>query len=145
MQGLRLHDNPALLEAVKSEQLFPVFCLDPWFMTQDRVGVNRMRFLLESLEDLHSSLQGRDSGLLVFSNPCLKPPSNTPAYAEVHCLSRHLQVLKGKPDEVFPRLWKEWGISKLCFEVDTEPYAEQRDTKIRQLAKDAGTASAPHS
>ena len=61
----------------------------------------------------------------------------------LHCLSRHLQVLKGKPDEVFPRLWKEWGVSKLCFEVDTEPYAKQRDTKIRQLAKDAGIASGP--
>ena len=50
-------------------------------MTEERVGVNRMRFLLESLEDLHSSLQGRGSGLLVLSNPCLKPESNTTAYA----------------------------------------------------------------
>ena len=58
-------------------------------------------------------------------------------------MSRHLQVLKGKPDEVFPKLWKEWGISKLCFEVDTEPYAKQRDTKMAQLAKDAGTTSTP--
>ena len=28
--GLRLHDNPALLEALQdAEHLFPVFCLDP--------------------------------------------------------------------------------------------------------------------
>lgn len=31
-QGLRLHDNPALLEALKEcESLFPVFVIDPVF------------------------------------------------------------------------------------------------------------------
>ena len=29
-KGLRLHDNPALLEALQgAEHLYPVFCLDP--------------------------------------------------------------------------------------------------------------------
>lgn len=29
-KGLRLHDNPALLEALEgAEHLYPVFCLDP--------------------------------------------------------------------------------------------------------------------
>lgn len=65
LQGLRLHDNPALLEAIKAEKLFPVFCLDPWFVESKRVGSNRMKFLLESLEDLSESLSKRKSGLLV--------------------------------------------------------------------------------
>ena len=30
-KGLRLHDNPALLEALQdADQLFPVFCLESW-------------------------------------------------------------------------------------------------------------------
>ena len=47
-KGLRLHDNPALCAAIEgSSQLFPVFCLDPWFVKSGRVGANRMNFLLE--------------------------------------------------------------------------------------------------
>jgi len=49
-KGLRLHDNPALLAAVDgAEQFCAVFCLDPWFIHPDRVGANRLSFLLESL------------------------------------------------------------------------------------------------
>jgi len=49
-----------------------------------------------------------------------------------------MQVLRGKPEEVFPQVWEEWGITKLCFEKDTEPYAKQRDAKIIRMAEDAG-------
>ena len=32
-QGLRLHDNPALLEAARgADHLCPLFILDPWFL-----------------------------------------------------------------------------------------------------------------
>ena len=43
-KGLRLHDNPALLEALQdAEHLFPVFCLDPGIIEKREavVGVNR--------------------------------------------------------------------------------------------------------
>lgn len=34
-QGLRLHDNPALLEAVKDAQhVFPIYILDPHFLSK---------------------------------------------------------------------------------------------------------------
>lgn len=49
-----------------------------------------------------------------------------------------MQVLHGKPAELFPKVWKDWGITKLCFEVDTEPYAQQRDKHISELAKKQG-------
>lgn len=49
-----------------------------------------------------------------------------------------LKVLKGKPDEVFPKVWKEWGVTKLLYEKDFEPYAIERDTKIDDLAKKEG-------
>lgn len=31
-QGLRLHDNPALLDACKQQHVFPIFIIDPFFL-----------------------------------------------------------------------------------------------------------------
>ena len=113
-QGLRLHDNPALLEAATAGNptaMFPVFVLDPHFLKPQNVGVNRYSFLLESLRDLDASLRARGSRLV---------------------------VLRGKPEEELPRAWKSWGVGKLTFERDTEPYARARDSAIQALARDAG-------
>lgn len=55
---LRIHDNPALIEAVKnSHHFWPIFILDPWFVKNMRIGSNRWRFLAQSLSDLDASLQ----------------------------------------------------------------------------------------
>jgi cryptochrome len=33
LQGLRLHDNPALLEACKdAKHVYPIFIIDPYFL-----------------------------------------------------------------------------------------------------------------
>lgn len=65
-KGLRLHDNPALMKACEeATAVQPIFVLDPWFLSPQRVGANRLRFLLESLEDLDASLRARGSFLLV--------------------------------------------------------------------------------
>ncbi|XP_070532394.1 cryptochrome-1-like isoform X2 [Ptychodera flava] len=111
-KGLRLHDNPALLTACENcQEMRPIFILDPWFVKSGKVGVNRWRFLLQSLQDLDESLKKIGSRLF---------------------------VLKGKPSEVFPRIFKEWNITRLTFELDTEPYAIQRDTEIKKIAKSCG-------
>ena len=47
-------------------------------------------------------------------------------------------MVRGKPDKVLPALFKEWGVTKLTFEVDTEPYAKTRDEQVERLAKEAG-------
>ena len=49
-----------------------------------------------------------------------------------------LFVVRGSPAEVFPTLFKEWGITKLTFEVDTEPYSVTRDEEIEKIAAGAG-------
>ncbi|KAI5660527.1 hypothetical protein M9H77_29320 [Catharanthus roseus] len=120
-KGLRIHDNPALEHAAKdSKFLYPVFVIDPHYMESDptafspgssRAGLNRIRFLLESLRDLDSSLQKLGSRLL---------------------------VLKGEPSEVVIRCLKEWRINKLCFEYDTEPYYQALDDKVKNYAAVAG-------
>ncbi|KAA8541884.1 hypothetical protein F0562_023036 [Nyssa sinensis] len=120
-KGLRIHDNPALEYAAKgSNYLYPVFVIDPHYMEPDptafspgsaRAGLNRIRFLLESLVDLDYSLQKLGSSLL---------------------------VLKGEPSEVLIRCLKEWDIRKLCFEYDTDPYYQALDIKVKNYASVAG-------
>eukprot|EP01036_Dinobryon_divergens_P025809 gene25809-34396_t len=103
-KGLRLHDNPALIEACRSSsRIYPVFCIDPYFAKPDIIGVNRYSFLLESLHDLDMSL--RDLGSRLF-------------------------VVKGKPEEQLPLLVQRWSISLITFEKDTEPYAMRRDALV---------------
>lgn len=52
------------------------------------------------------------------------------------CTFCRLYVVKGKPNEVFPKLFKHWGVSHLTFEEDTEPYAVSRDSEIQKIAKE---------
>jgi cryptochrome len=111
-KGLRMHDNPALLAAARdAARLYPTFIVDPWFVNPERVGVNRMRFLLESLGELDGNLRR---------------------------LSSRLIVLRGNPQEVLERALSDWQIGRLCFERDTEPYACARDEAIRSMAERAG-------
>ena len=111
-KGLRLHDNPALLAALKPVDgsvlsLKPVFVLDPWFVQHATVGENRWRFLQQTLQDLDTSLRN---------------------------IGTRLYVIRGKPGEVFEKYFQEWNVAKITWEVDTEPYAVERDRQIRKLA-----------
>ena len=107
LKCLRLHDNPALLYALQNSQsVYPIFILDPWFVENAKVGPNRWRFLLESLNDLNNSLIKKNSRLL---------------------------LIRGKPLETLKEKIKEWNIDLVCFESDTEPYAKQRDSHVANL------------
>ena len=112
-KGLRIHDNPSLLQAVKlnPESLCPVFVLDPRQLDPKggRFATHRVRFLLESLADLDSSLRERGSRLL--------------------CIS-------GEPGSVIPRVCEDWGITDVCYETDTGPYSLERDREVCKLLSD---------
>ncbi|XP_026030656.1 cryptochrome-2 [Astatotilapia calliptera] len=109
---LRLHDNPALQEALNgADAVRCVYILDPFFAGAANVGINRWRFLLEALEDLDSSLKKLNSRLF---------------------------VVRGQPTDVFPRLFKEWNVTRLTFEYDPEPYGKERDGAIIKLAQEFG-------
>lgn len=108
-KGLRLHDNPSLIEACKnSNHLFPVFCLDPYFANPDVIGINRYSFLLQSLVDLDLSLRA---------------------------LGSRLYVLKGSPKEKIVEFVLKWKVTKVTFEFDSEPFSLQRDKEITELLK----------
>lgn len=106
-KGLRLHDNPALVEACKvSKKLYPVFVIDPHFAKPNIVGVNRYNFLLQSLIDLDTNLRAVGS---------------------------RLYVVRGRPDEEIPKLIDRWNVQLLSYELDTEPYARKRDDMLCKL------------
>ncbi|CAL8242461.1 unnamed protein product [Merluccius merluccius] len=111
-KGLRLHDNPALKDSIQgADTVRCVYILDPWFAGSSNVGISRWRFLLQSLEDLDASLRKLNSRLF---------------------------VIRGQPTDVFPRLFKEWEISRLSYEYDSEPFGKERDAAIKKLACEAG-------
>ena len=95
LDALRLHDNPAFVDAVKTQGIFKaIFIIDPWFNSNyNNRGpqVNVWRFLLEALHDLDSRLQ--------------KKPYCT-----------RLNVLYGQPTMVLPELYKKWNVKKITFQ-----------------------------
>ena len=94
-----MHDNPSFVKCLDAPRIFPVFVIDPHFVKPANVGINRMNFLLESLQDLDANLTKLGSRLI---------------------------VLQGNPVDVFPDVFKKWNIGRLAFEKDTEPYAKMR-------------------
>ncbi|XP_055542058.1 cryptochrome-1 isoform X2 [Wyeomyia smithii] len=112
--GLRLHDNPALLEALRSDcgdvtepvRIFPIFIFDGESAGTKLVGYNRMKFLLKSLADLDRQLREIGGQLFMF---------------------------RGNAVNVMRRLFEELSIRKLCFEQDCEPIWKDRDEKILNL------------
>jgi len=102
--GLRIHDNPALLEAIsKAKTLYPVFIFDGKVAGTWNSGYNRWRFLLQSLEDLDRSFREWGGRLWIFH---------------------------GDSKEVLIRLIPLWGVTHVSFELDLEPIWQRRDCKV---------------
>lgn len=114
-KGLRIHDNPALVKACElcsqnpNYKLRPVFILDPAIRKWLSCGANRLRFLQESLQQLHENLLRINS---------------------------RLYVVRGVPQDVFPKILKSWNVKVVTFESDIEPYARKRDTAIVKLCNE---------
>ncbi|KAK1147843.1 hypothetical protein N8T08_000356 [Aspergillus melleus] len=49
-----------------------------------------------------------------------------------------LWVVCETPQTVLPKLWKQWDVTHLVFEKDTDAYARDRDETVMRLAKEAG-------
>ncbi len=93
--ALRLHDNPAFVDAVQTKGIFKaIFIVDPWFnsnYSNRGPNVNVWRFLLEALHDIDSRLQ--------------KKPYCT-----------RLNVLFGQPTFILSELYQKWNVKKITFQ-----------------------------
>jgi cryptochrome len=117
-KGLRLHDNPSLLDAINNAlTVYPIIILDPWFANPSIIGVNRYIFFLQSLSDLDESLKK---------------------------LGSQLFIVNGRPEDIFPAIFENFGAKYLTFESDYEPYAIIRDKKIGAIALQFGVDVSQH-
>src|SRR5262245_52049571 len=96
-RDLRLHDNPALEDALAAaETVVPVFVLDPALLQSRYNGGKRTAFLLGGLRALDRSLRERGSRLV---------------------------VREGDPSRELGKLRREAGAEALFAEEDVSPYA----------------------
>ena len=105
---LRLNDNETLNAAVgESESIVPVFVLDERLLREDRwgflkIGGYRLKFLLESLEDLQQHLQEKGAKLI---------------------------FKIGKPEEILPELAQKYGCDQL-FAAKEYTYEEEQVERL---------------
>ncbi|KAL9971457.1 hypothetical protein ACROYT_G017620 [Oculina patagonica] len=111
-KGLRLHDNPSLRQAIEGSSTFrAVFFLDVDSLNEINISRNKWRFLLDCLLDLDCSLRKLNSRLF---------------------------IVRGQPIDVFPKLIKQWNITRVTFECDGEPFPQRRDDSVKRLLESQG-------
>jgi cryptochrome len=118
--GLRLHDNPCLLDACnQSDKLLPLYVIDPdapFAQTQGRgAGCIRANFVLESMKELDAKLTDMNSKLV---------------------------VVLGKPEQVLPEIVASMNVSSLYYEREPAAPIREADAQvlqaIRQRLKEGG-------
>lgn len=137
---LRLHDNETLVRAVdENENVLPIYCFDPrhflilekeYGLSMRKTGVNRFKFLIESLEDLRNNFQKIGGNLLIRIG---KPEAILPklvgefnaekVYAQKEVASEELAVEKNvqsKLEKMDCQLELVWG--KTLYHLDDLPY-----------------------
>ncbi|KAF1353805.1 FAD binding domain of DNA photolyase-domain-containing protein [Delphinella strobiligena] len=112
---LRLHDSPALMAALdlRPDCLYPIWTWDPHYVYRARVGSNRWQFLLDCQTNLSENITKLNAKSKLF-------------------------VLREAPQTLFRKLFKQWKITHLVFEKDTDAYGRERDEKIMEIAAEMG-------
>lgn len=108
-RDLRLHDNIALFNALKSgEKVLPIFIFDTSILDKLSKNDARVSFIIKELRSMNEHLKSFDASI---------------------------DILHGKPIEVFESLIKKYQIASVFTNQDYEPYAIGRDQEILELLK----------
>lgn len=111
-RDLRLEDNTALNQALHSGfQVLPIFIFDQHILEDLSADDARINFIHSSLESINNKLNNKGSSVL---------------------------CLKGNPYNVWLNLIEEYDVADVFVNKDYEPYASERDEKIRELLKRKG-------
>ena len=113
-QDLRLRDNPALIAALASGSILPVYVLDDESAGAWRRGAASRCWLHRSLEALNDSLHGK------------------------------LWVLQGNASEVIPAFAAKHGVTSVHWNRGYEPWRIARDKRIKQTLIDMEVAVLSH-
>ena len=97
--------------------MYPVYVVDPQFVTPSRMCVNRCSFVLQSLADLDQSLRR---------------------------LGSRLYVVLGSPEDVIPALAQRWHATVVTYERDTEPVYRQREDRVAAALQARGVRLSVH-
>lgn len=112
-RDLRLDDNAGLYRALCAEHpVLPVFIFD--------------RHILDKLED-------RRDARVTFLHDTI-----TALKAQLQALGSDLIVRYGRPEDVWPQLLHEYDVAAVYTNKDYEPYAHERDARVKALLADAG-------
>jgi deoxyribodipyrimidine photo-lyase len=108
-RDLRLHDNVALFNALKSgERVLPIFIFDTSILDKLPKNDARVSFIIKELRSMNEHLKSFHASI---------------------------DILHGKPIEVFESLIKKYQIGSVFTNQDYEPYAIRRDQEILELLK----------
>ena len=103
-RDLRLHDNVALFNALKSgEKVLPIFIFDTSILDKLPKNDARVSFIIKELRSMNEHLKSFDASI---------------------------DIYHGKPIEVFESLIKKYPIASVFTNHDYEPYAIKRDQEI---------------
>lgn len=111
-RDLRLYDNTALHHALNSGlPVLPVFIFDTQILSELPVNDARVNFIYDKLYEIDAQLKKMGSSVNVY---------------------------KGDPLKIWEEILTEFKIEKVYFNKDYEPYALERDKRIRNLLKENG-------
>ena len=108
-RDLRLHDNTALNQALKSgKPVLPIFIFDNEIIEGLDEDDSRLNFIYTHLSSLNDKLKAYGSSLKVF---------------------------KGQVHDVWKSLLRDYDVSEVYLNRDYEPYARERDLRLEKLLK----------
>ena len=111
-RDLRLEDNTGLYYALKSAlPLLPIFIFDNNILKNLPEDDARVSFIYNALNSMNKQLQNKGTSLI---------------------------ILQGDPVKVWEKLLSEYEVIKVYWNKDYEPYALERDKKIRELLDKRG-------
>ena len=107
-RDLRFFDNAGLYEALKGESpVLPIFIFD--------------KHILDKLED-------KDDARVTFIHNEL-----TKLKASLEEQGKRMHIFYGFPEEIWPQILEEYEVDQVYTNRDYEPYAKERDQKVRDL------------
>ena len=111
-RDLRFEDNHALYRALKSgSDVMPIFIYDSDITNKLNKNDHRLKYIYETIEKLNRKLEAKKKKIYTFS---------------------------GKPINIISDLIKKLNINEIYLNKDYEPYARERDDKIKNKCEKNG-------
>ena len=111
-RDLRISDNLGLTAArSQSSNIVGIFCLDPHILNRDDIATARMTYMIGCLEELQQNYLQAGSELL---------------------------IIREKPVKAIPTLANILNAQAVHWNLDVEPYAQERDDSVKQALHEQG-------